>query len=402
MKKMLFVLLSVCLLSVILCGCDTAFENNPTTSTTTATTTTEATTTSITTTTTTTETTTLSATTTTTQETTSTTKKTTKKSITTKSSKATTTTTEIKEPTLLTTTTASKVAVTVDHTPQAGKIVCYELHRYDFDRFVEAPSFELLNQIAQTVTEYSRAAAEGKILCRQLRPEREYEDTENAVRLLGTSYRMSVGELIDSAHPQKLQRYLNQNGITEELKSFAVIHSVGYPVVLWMQTENKSCFLVVDDLMLLEDLTMEYSYSFHTQDAFYKTYHSVDAQLIVNGKDITKGNYVKIHPHYAELPLVAILRELGATVNWKGQKTAEIILNKKTFVLDTEKRLLTEKLDGREIPHILVAPGRLGFSQDAVDEFILDDISVDTCLLYMNLDVTVTVDRDGKRIVVGK
>ena len=392
MKKMLFVLLSVCLLSLFLFGCDTVSENNPTTSST-ATTTTEATTTSITTTTTT-ETTTLSATTTTTQETTATTKKTTKK--------PTTTTTEIKEPTLLTTTTASKVAVTVDHTPRVGKIVCYELHRYDFDRFVEAPSFELLNQTAQTVTEYSRAAAEGKILCRQLRPEREYEDTENAVRLLGTSYRMSVGELIDSAHPQKLQRYLNQNGITEELKSFAVIHSVGYPVVLWMQTENKSCFLVVDDLMLLEDLTMEYSYSFHTQDAFYKTYHSVDAQLIVNGKDITKGNYVKIHPHYAELPLVAILRELGATVNRKGQKTAEIILNKKTFVLDTEKCLLTEKLDGREIPHILVAPGRLGFSQDAVDEFILDDISVDTCLLYMNLDVTVTVDRDGKRIVVGK
>ena len=47
---------------------------------------------------------------------------------------------------------------------------------------------------------------------------------------------------------------------------------------------------------------------------------NVDARLIVNGKDITAGNYVKINEGYnnASIPLTAVLTELGIPWEWES------------------------------------------------------------------------------------
>lgn len=59
--------------------------------------------------------------------------------------------------------------------------------------------------------------------------------------------------------------------------------------------------------------------------------------LLVNGKDITSGNYVKINYQHqnTELPLLAILEELGADIQWKDANTVMIKYKETTFDIDT-------------------------------------------------------------------
>lgn len=61
-----------------------------------------------------------------------------------------------------------------------------------------------------------------------------------------------------------------------------------------------------------------------------------NCKLIVNGKDITEGNYVKIdyENQQAEIPVLAICRELGADIKWIG-KIAIISYNDKMQIVDT-------------------------------------------------------------------
>lgn len=69
-----------------------------------------------------------------------------------------------------------------------------------------------------------------------------------------------------------------------------------------------------------------------------------NCKLIVNGKDITSGNYVKLNYeyHYAELPLTLVMKALGAKVEWQSNTTAMITFGGKDYILDTTKDSLIE------------------------------------------------------------
>ena len=92
---------------------------------------------------------------------------------------------------------------------------------------------------------------------------------------------------------------------------------------------------------------------------------NVDARLIVNGKDITAGNYVKINEGYnnASIPLTAVLTELG--IPWEWESDTILRLGSGEY----EERLdLTQPTFGW-----LILPGALGSMREIVDgEVIID------------------------------
>lgn len=66
-----------------------------------------------------------------------------------------------------------------------------------------------------------------------------------------------------------------------------------------------------------------------------------ECRLIVNGKDITKGNYVRINhaAKHAELPVTAILKELGYNAEMKYIQDTDsyvVIIDEETEFLDTQ------------------------------------------------------------------
>lgn len=70
-----------------------------------------------------------------------------------------------------------------------------------------------------------------------------------------------------------------------------------------------------------------------------KIHSDYSARIIVNGKDITNGAYYRYNyrRRRCEIPLLAVLQELGAEVKWKSATKVTVKYNNETVKFDTEE-----------------------------------------------------------------
>lgn len=126
-----------------------------------------------------------------------------------------------------------------------------------------------------------------------------------------------------------------------------------------------------------------------------------DCKLIVKGKDITSGNYINLNyeKRYAEIPLTAVMKELGAKVEWQSNTTAEITFGGKDYALDTTKGTLIE--DGGTFNILTAAPGSTHgiFYQVIGDEFIIDSDSAKMLIINM-MGAKISIDYDNKIVSI--
>lgn len=119
-------------------------------------------------------------------------------------------------------------------------------------------------------------------------------------------------------------------------------------------------------------------------------------RLIVNEKEITVTNHVRLNYeyHYAELPIIAILKELGANVEWQSETTANIALNGKGYFLDISKASLVNK--GNDFNFLIIPPcsNHGTFYQVADKELIIDSDSARLILMEIGFTVNINFE-DG-------
>lgn len=126
-----------------------------------------------------------------------------------------------------------------------------------------------------------------------------------------------------------------------------------------------------------------------------------ECRLIVKGEDITAENYVKLNYdyRYAELPLIAIVRALGAEVEWQNKVTAIIKFEGKDYILDTTKGTLIEV--GGSFNMLAVSPGsRHGTHYQVIEnEFVIDS---DSAKLLINniMGATIKINFDEKIVEI--
>lgn len=129
-------------------------------------------------------------------------------------------------------------------------------------------------------------------------------------------------------------------------------------------------------------------------------YLKSNCTLVVNGKDISDDAYVYLHSEeqYAELPLVAILEELGASFEWKYSKSANVSYNGKTYNLYIEENSLTE-LDEND--------NFIAFPPDAThpachsiagEDYLVDSSSA--LAFWEEAGVTMTIDYENSTIYI--
>ena len=111
---------------------------------------------------------------------------------------------------------------------------------------------------------------------------------------------------------------------------------------------------------------------------------NVDARLIVNGKDITAGNYVKINEGYnnASIPLTAVLTELGIPWEWESDTILRIGSGEYEARLD-----LTQPTFGW-----LILPGALGSMREIVDGEVI--IDAQALYIYFFRAQNISIERD--------
>lgn len=100
-----------------------------------------------------------------------------------------------------------------------------------------------------------------------------------------------------------------------------------------------------------------------------------NCRLVVNGKDISDSLHIKMKAKYnnTEIPLLAVLKELGAQVQWKDSAVVTVQFKDSAFEIDTEKEQFG----------ILIPPGTRQAVRKVVEkEIIIDSNSVEGFLLY--------------------
>lgn len=109
-----------------------------------------------------------------------------------------------------------------------------------------------------------------------------------------------------------------------------------------------------------------------------------NCRLIVNGKDITSENYVHLVEEYqeVEIPVTAVMKELGAEVEWKGKKVT-ITHNGYQRVIDT-----TQQAFGMPRP-----PCSAYCCRKMIDgEVVIDSVSAGGMIRWMGAQISINVD----------
>lgn len=119
----------------------------------------------------------------------------------------------------------------------------------------------------------------------------------------------------------------------------------------------------------------------------------VNGTLVVNGKNITEGNYVRIveFDTYtdAELPLLAIATELGANVEWQSESVVSITYNGKKEIYDAADPVFG-------VPGV---DGSLSFRKIVDEDMIFDATSMEE-LLEQLFNASIKIDEDNRIIYI--
>ncbi len=269
----------------------------------------------------------------------------------------------------------------VDNPLNDGKIVRYMLEREDYYNFTSNPSQTFLDKKGDVIVMYSKS---GK--CEYPQTNKNGEWLEGISRLGVNPPMMLFKTLIDFADgSEPLNDYLDKNGIKEKSLRTAIIYSSAYPITIWLQTDKNSYLLTIDDV----DDYGEYTYSFYTLKDFKEKYSPRKATLLVNGKDISKSSHVMLHYDYADLPLVATLKALGAEVTWKSETKATIKINEIKYTLDLSDCSLTYSKNGQKIDCIFAFPGGTRFTEVRSQELIIDSRTFRHALIKMGYDIKI-------------
>ena len=124
--------------------------------------------------------------------------------------------------------------------------------------------------------------------------------------------------------------------------------------------------------------------------------------LTVNGTDITSDNYVFIEheKQYAKIPLIAVLSELGVSVEWEGKRNAVIIHNGNLYDLNTAKNTLVKRGDSFNMIELPPGTNHGAYYQALDGEFLIDTDSAYYFLKALGITVTIDYDRSIVKIFI--
>lgn len=119
---------------------------------------------------------------------------------------------------------------------------------------------------------------------------------------------------------------------------------------------------------------------------------STECTMIINGKEMAASNYVVINSQSqsAQIPLLAVLSELGAEIFWQDKNIVEITFSNKTINLNKKEPTFG----------LLVPPGLVNSVRKVLnDEFIVDVVTAKS-LLANFIGANITVDYESSVIYI--
>lgn len=291
--------------------------------------------------------------------------------------------TTINQPSVLspaTTTTKDDTIVNVDEPIPAfsGNIVIHQISRDAFYRFLEEPSYGRIKQGSFGSYTYP-------------------EDGEWYVKWGASRFSVRDELITFAGSKDQLETYLLQNHITDEAQGAILYEAPHVPLTVWVKTTQGHVFITInEDVVINED---SYVYKFYDQSAYYEKFKQREAKLIVKGTRVTAKTPTKLYYNYADLPMIAVLEAMGATVKPKNDTVYSISFKGKDYVLNLSKLSLAEA--GSENDNLLTRiTGGPTFMYPVGNELMIDHISFRAVLRAMGDDSSVKVDMSSETVTI--
>ena len=142
---------------------------------------------------------------------------------------------------------------------------------------------------------------------------------------------------------------LSEKGVRQELKEATLFMTYEELPMAWMQTEDRSFFLWGTFA------TGELTFVFSRDSDFSAFFAEKECKVLVNGEDIDSAVPGILHGFSADVPMLAVLQKLGATVAWDTSEKASVCFGGETYGLDLE--LVTFGAEEDLLGECLVAGG---------------------------------------------
>ena len=259
-----------------------------------------------------------------------------------------------------------------------NEIVFYELSRDGFEQFLNNQQYDFLKTNSLNILSYKRQ-----------------DISENKIYAKSSLYPYDINNSLWGfvGNTAKIKTYLAQNNITSDIISMAIIDAPNVPLVLWINTDNETCYITITP----QDDFETYVYEYFSHNNFKNMHIGKPGVLIINGQTISTNVSPQIYHTTADIPLLPVLRNLGATIstNIDGKKT--IVLNDKKFILDIEnKKLFSEKNDNENILYEIA--GGCTFVYKENEELLVDNSTLLHVLITMGKKTTISVNYSKKTV----
>jgi len=294
----------------------------------------------------------------------------------------------------------------------------YYLDRNIYYDFIENPQKKLLDEDAEDIYIITKSPTkEGVIIEEKISSDpvevNEYDTEDYSLYyelFLYDSFIEFVGDITE------MEKYLKQNGITEDIENIAYIYSgTFHGDVIWVKTNQNNYFITInerygeyydyiEEFFSTDNYNSEiYFYRLYDHSEYYEKYRMKDGKLIVKGKDATEDNYVKITCEYAEISLNAVIKQFGGEAEWNDDKQEGIITyENKKYIFDKKNLSMIEAGNKSDHPDDMILPDCLagGYQHCEIinGEIILDSNS-SMFWITKNL-LGVEIDIDSNKLIV--
>jgi len=293
----------------------------------------------------------------------------------TNSTTTTTTTFRSRRPTTTTGSTTTTTKRVLENPNDPNDIVIYAIDRDDFQTFLKAPSYEFLADKAEWTYSY-------------------LEDGERYM-LYGSCGSIDFAkeqEVVDFlTDPAAIQAYLVDHQIQGTIEQMAIFEVPNMPITMWVKTTEEVAYMTIFDHY------EEETYRLYAQDEFNDRNTRRVGKLFYQGKEIDTPNAPIIYGGDADVPLIAILKAVGATVEEIEEGYFAVSKNDQTYLLDIQ---VPEMVGIEDDWDRLMVAGGLVYLYAVDGELMVSDCIATTVLMHMDVNAYVAVDTENARVVI--
>lgn len=266
-------------------------------------------------------------------------------------------------------------------------ISVYMIPEKEYMNFTTGISYDALVDSATTVQTF-RLLESGRIeriqMTDSLSHTQRDEFADGTIRIGNIAMSSSLLEFLGSK--ASIDRFLSENNVECHCEKISLICIEGLPCFAWVNSAPSDFVITINEFPADVDSLYGYVYRLYLSDDFSNKLLFKEAKVTIEGSESSVK--IRISSYCTEVPMIALLSELGAEIVWHDQyRQALINWNGGQYTLDVSERSFVAADDNKNL--LAVPPGSFRIFKCLDGEIWVDEASIEAILGLAGLTLEV-------------